>query len=101
ARTMPFGLVIDEETSWGEQVRVSQTSVCGRWGAIVGDLRYFSDRYGRTRGSIEGTQIPYELVWESAKIEEGEVVYDPGYKREPLRMRRVRRYHGFELDADE
>ncbi len=44
---MPFDLVIDEETSWGEEVRVSQTSVCGRWGAVTGDLRYFADRTGR------------------------------------------------------
>jgi hypothetical protein len=101
ARVMPFGIVIDEETSWGEQVRVSQTSVCGSWGAIVGDLRYFSDRFGRTRGSIEGTQIPYELVWEYAKVREGELVYDPGHKRAPLRLRRVRIFHDFELDADE
>ena len=32
ARVMPFDLVIDEETSWGEEVRVSQTSVCGELG---------------------------------------------------------------------
>jgi ATP-dependent helicase HrpA len=51
---MPFDLVIDEETSWGEEVRVSQTSVCGTWGAVAGQLRYFSDKNGRTRGSIEG-----------------------------------------------
>ncbi len=99
ARVMPFSLVIDEETSWGEQVRVSQTSVCGNWGAIVGDLRYFSDRFGRTRGAIEGTQIPWDLLWKHAKVEEGQVILDPSKRRAPLVKRRIRAYHGFELDA--
>lgn len=101
ARVMPFDMVIDEETSWGEQVRVSQTSVCGSWGAIVGELRYFSDRFGRARGSIEGTQIPYDLIWEYARADDAELVYDPGHRRAPLRLRSVRNYHGFELDASE
>jgi ATP-dependent helicase HrpA len=101
ARVMPFDLVIDEETSWGEEVRVSQTSVCGRWGVVVGDLRYFSDRTGRARGSIEGTQLPYELIWEHAEVAGGELEYDPAQKRSPLRLRRTRSYHGFELDAED
>ena len=101
ARVGPFDLVIDEETGWGEQVRVSQTSVCGRWGAVMGDLRYFSDRFGRARGSIEGTQLPYELLWEHADRGEEQVVYDPGQRRAPLRARRVRSYQGFELDSEE
>lgn len=101
ARVGPFDLVIDEETAWGEQVRVSQTSVCGRWGAVMGDLRYFSDRFGRARGSIEGTQLPYELLWEHAEGGEDELVYDPGHRRAPLRSRRVRSYQGFELDSEE
>jgi ATP-dependent helicase HrpA len=101
ARVAPFDLVLDEETSWGEQVRVSQTSVCGKWGAVMGDLRYFSDRFGRARGSIEGTQLPYELLWEHAEQGEVELVYDPGHRRAPLRARRVRNYQGFELDSEE
>ncbi len=101
ARVMPFDLVIDEETSWGEQIRISQTSVCSNWGAIVGDLRYFSDRFGRTRGAIEGTQVPYEMIWKHAVVREGDVVYDAANRRAPLRLRRVREYHGFELDAEE
>src|SRR5690606_8986973 len=101
ARVGPFDLVIDEETAWGEQVRVSQTSVCGRWGAVMGDLRYFSDRFGRARGSIEGTQLPYELLWEFAEGGEDELVYDPEHRRTPLRARRVRSYQGFELDSEE
>jgi hypothetical protein len=101
AELMPFDLVIDEETSWGEEVRVSQTSVCGSWGPIAGDLRYFSDRFGRARGSIEGTQIPFDMIWRHAEISEGEVVYDPGHRRAPLRMRASRLYHGFELEVEE
>jgi ATP-dependent helicase HrpA len=101
ARVMPFALVIDEETSWGEEVRVSQSSVCGSWGPVTGDLRYFSDRFGRARGSIEGTQLPYELVWQHAEVEAGELVYDPGHRRAPLRLSRSRSYHGFELESEE
>ena len=67
----------------------------------MGDLRYFSDRFGRARGSIEGTQLPYELLWEHAEGGEDEVVYDPGHRRAPLRARRVRSYQGFELDSEE
>ena len=101
ARVAPFDLVLDEETSWGEQVRVSPTSVCGRWGAVMGELRYFSDRFGRARGSIEGTQIPYELIREYADQGEVEMAYDPGHRRAPLRARRVKSYQGFELDSEE
>ncbi|CAN5834987.1 hypothetical protein BH23GEM6_BH23GEM6_17320 [soil metagenome] len=101
ARVMPFDIVIDEETAWGEEVRVSQTSVCGRWGVIVGDLRYFSDRTGRARGSIEGTQLPHDMIWEAAAVSGGEVTYDPGQRRSPLRLRSARTYFGFELDSDE
>src|SRR5690606_23613516 len=43
AQFMPFDLVIDEETAWGESARVSKTSVAGSWGAIAGSLRYFAD----------------------------------------------------------
>jgi len=56
---------------------------------------------GRARGSIEGTQLPYEMIWEAAKVSQGEVTYDPGQRRSPLRLRSARTYFGFELDADE
>lgn len=101
AEVMPFDLVIDEETSWGEEVRVSKTSVCGSWGAIAGDLRYFSDRFGRARGSIEGTQLPHDLIWKSMGKGEREIRYDPGHRRSPLRVHVAHTYHGFELESDD
>lgn len=101
AEVMPFDLVMDGETSWGEEVGTAPTSVCGRWGAIAGQLRYFSDRFGRARGSIEGTEIPYHLIWEHAELADGTLRYDPGRPRAPLRLRRARTYHGFELEAEE
>ena len=101
ARVMPFSLVIDEETSWGEQVSVSKTSVCGAWGPVAGEIVYFADKSGRARGSISGTQLPMELVWEYAQAGEAEPIYDPGHRRAPLRLRKTREYFGFELDSDE
>jgi ATP-dependent helicase HrpA len=101
AEVMPFDLVIDGETSWGEEVGVAPSSVCDRWGAITGSLRYFSDRYGRTRGSIEGTEIPFKLIWENAETGLGELTYNPSYPRAPLRLRTARIYHGFELESEE
>lgn len=66
----------------------------------MGEIRYFSDRFGRARGSIEGTQLPYDLIAEHAGRGEVEVVYEPERRRVPLQVRRVRSYQGFELDAD-
>ncbi|HET7230600.1 MAG TPA: hypothetical protein VFJ16_11395, partial [Longimicrobium sp.] len=101
ARVMPFDLVIDEETSWGEEVRVSKTSVCGNWGPVAGEILYFADKSGRTRGSISGTQLDMDLIWEFAQVADSHVVYDPAHKRNPLRLIRTREYHGFELDRDD
>ena len=100
ARVMPFQLVIDGETSWGEEVQTSRTSVCGNWGAVAGDLRYFSDKHGRARGSIEGTEIPHVLIREFADVDVGTILYDSD-RRRPLVLRRSRVFHGFELDSSE
>ena len=100
ARFMPFDLVIDEETADGQEARVSKTSVCGSWGPIAGELRYFADRFGIPRASIEGTQIPIELVRRYAKRGPTDVAYDPRRKHSPLALRRTLMYHGFELDRE-
>jgi hypothetical protein len=100
AAYMPFTLVMDEKTAWGDDARVSKTSVCGSWGGITGELRYFADKFGNPRASIEGTQIPYDLLRRFADVAAGEVVYDPNNRRSPLALRRRVTFHGFELERD-
>jgi ATP-dependent helicase HrpA len=100
AQYMPFDLVINEETADGMEARVSKTSVCGSWGAIAGDLRYFADRNGNPRAAIEGTQIPMELIRKYATRSGDEIVYDARRKNAPLVMRRKLEYFGFELERE-
>src|SRR3954466_13635740 len=100
AEFMPFDLVIDEMTSWGEEARVSKTSVCGSWGAIAGELRYFADRFGNPRASIEGTQLPMDLVRRFATEEEATFAYDAERRKAPLVLTRRVEYFGFELDRE-
>jgi ATP-dependent helicase HrpA len=97
ARIMPFDLVIEERTATGEEARVAKSSVCGSWGAVAGELRYFTDRFGIVRASIEGTQIPFDFVRRYAAYGAPEVVYDPKHKRNPLVVRRALEYFGFVL----
>ena len=101
ARLQPFSLVIDEETASGESARVSKTSVCGSWGAIAGDLRYFADRFGVARAAIEGTQIPRHLVRENATEHAPEIVFDRERSQAPLVRRRRVTYFGFELERED
>ena len=100
ARYMPFDLVIDEETADGQEARVSKTSVCGSWGPIAGELRYFADRFGVPRASIEGTQIPIEVVRRYATRGAADVVYDPRRKQSALALRTTLTYHGSELERE-
>jgi ATP-dependent helicase HrpA len=97
AEYMPFDLVIDEETAAGDEARVSKTSVCGSWGAIGGEIRYFADKLGIPRASIEGTQVPMDLVRRYARSGEAELVFEPDRKRAPLVLRRRIDYFGFDL----
>jgi len=100
ARVMPFDLVIDEETAKGEPVRVSRGSVCGSWGGVAGTIRYFADRQGVTRGAIEGTQLPYDLIRRYARADAASVAYDPRHRKTPLLAVRRVTYFGFELDRE-
>jgi hypothetical protein len=100
AQYLPFTLVIDEQTASGDEARVSKTSVCGSWGPIAGSLRYFADKFGKPRASIEGTQIPYDLLRPYASVTEGELIYNADSKRAPLVLRRRVLYHGFELERE-
>ena len=100
AQYMPFELVIDERTADGNEARVSKTSVCGSWGAIAGDLRYFADRSGIPRAAIEGTQIPIELIRRYATRGKAALIYDPRRKHGPLVLKRTLDYFGFELESE-
>ena len=100
AQVMPFDLVIDEETAWGESARVGKTSVCGSWGAVAGTLRFFADRMGIPRASIEGTQLAPALIRKYATFGDSTIAYDPQRKQGQLvRTRRVT-YGGFELERE-
>jgi hypothetical protein len=101
AKVMPFDLVIDEETADGQEARVSKTSVCGSWGAIVGTLRYFADRFGVPRASIEGTQLPMSLIRRHATATGGALAVDPSRSRDALVLFQRVTYHGFELEREE
>jgi ATP-dependent helicase HrpA len=100
AEYMPFDLVIDEQTAWGEEARVSKTSVCGSWGAIAGELRYFADRFGNPRASIEGTQLPMDVLRRFATGNEATLEYDGERRKSPLVLRRRVEYFGFELERE-
>jgi ATP-dependent helicase HrpA len=101
ARVMPFDLVIDEETADGQEARVSKTSVCGSWGAITGTLRYFADRFGVPRASIEGTQLHMSLVRRHAASSGGALDIDSSHSRDVLVLTRRVTYHGFELERED
>jgi ATP-dependent helicase HrpA len=100
AEYMPFDLVIDEQTAWGEEARVSKTSVCGSWGAIAGELRYFADRFGNPRASIEGTQLPMDVIRRYATGDEATLLYDGERRKAPLVLKRRVDYFGFELERE-
>jgi hypothetical protein len=83
-----------------DEARVSKTSVCGSWGAVAGDLRYFADKFGNPRASIEGTQVPADLIRRYAHTGESELFYDPERKHAALTLRRRVTYYGFELERE-
>ena len=100
AKIMPFDLVIDEQTADGREARVSRSSVCGSWGAIAGSLRYFADRFGVPRASIEGTQIPERAIRRYAQRGRPDVIFERQRRREGLMLVRTVEYFGFTLDRE-
>src|SRR5215207_8089805 len=100
ARIMPFDLVIDEHTADGQEARVSKTSVAGSWGAVAGALRFFADRFGVPRASIEGTTLSYDLVREYATLGPPKIVLGGPRKNQRLMIERRRTYFGFELETE-
>jgi len=100
AKIMPFDLVIDEQTPDGREARVSRSSVCGSWGAIAGNLRYFADRFGVPRASIEGTQVPERAIRRYARRGRPNVVFERQRRREGLMIERTVEYFGFTLDRE-
>ncbi len=101
ARVMPFDLVIDGETASGEEVRVSRSSVCGSWGAIAGTVRFFADRFGVPRASIEGTQLSSGLIRRYARQSGESLMLDTRHHGDRLKEVRNLRYFGFELEREE
>ncbi len=100
ARFMPFDLVVEEQTVDGHEARVSKTSVCGSWGAVAGTLRYFADRFGIPRASIEGTQLSMDLLKRHAERHPPELVFDADRKSAPVLLRRRVTFYGFELSSE-
>lgn len=100
AQVMPFDLVVDEQTAWGESARVGKTSVCGSWGAVAGTLRFFADRMGIPRASIEGTQLAPALLRRFATYGESAIAYDPHRRQGQLVRTRHVTYGGFELERE-
>lgn len=100
AEVMPFDLVIDEHTADGQEVRVGKTSVAGTWGAVAGNVRYFADRFGVPRASVEGTTISYELVRRQASFGPPEIVVTGTRRHQQLAVARKLAYFGFQLETD-
>ncbi|MBW7934609.1 MAG: DEAD/DEAH box helicase [Gemmatimonadaceae bacterium] len=100
AEVVPFDLVMDEQTASGEEARVSKTSVCGTWGAIVGTLRYFADKWGVPRAAIEGTQLSKDLVRRHATAHAPALVFDGKHKQTPLALERRVTFSGFDLSRE-
>ena len=100
AKEMPFDLVLDEHTADGQEVRVAKTSVAGTWGAVAGNVRYFADRFGVPRASVEGTTISYELVRRYASLGPPEIVVTGTRKHQQLAVARRLEYFGFQLETD-
>jgi hypothetical protein len=101
ARVMPFDLVLDEQTADGQEVRVGKSSLAGTWGAVAGTVRFFADRFGVPRASIDGTTIPFEMVRRFAKRGEPVIHVGGPRKHQGLVVARTVSYFGFDLETIE
>jgi len=99
AKVMPFDLVIDEHTADGQEARISRSSMAGSWGAVAGSLRYFADRFGTPRASIEGTTLGYDLIRSHAGWSAPQVLVTGPRRQQRLAVERRRHYFGFELET--
>ena len=95
AKWMPFDLAIEETLADGSEARVGRSSMCGPDGAIIGDLRYFADRNGVPRASIEGTQLSLERLKKFAKPTEVSIEYNVNRPAAPLTATTTTEYFGF------
>jgi len=98
ARIMPFELVIDERTAEGQDVRVGKNSFASSWGAVAGNIRWFADRFGVARASIEGTTLTHDQVRRHSTWERPKVIVSGPRKHQGLAITRKRVYFGFFLE---
>jgi len=98
ARIMPFELVIDERSAEGQEVRVGKNSFASSWGAVAGNIRWFADRFGVARASIEGTTLSHDQVRRHSKWERPKVIVAGPRKHQELAVTRKRVYFGFFLE---
>src|SRR5206468_919822 len=72
----------------------------GYRGAVAGTLRYFADRFGVPRASIEGTQLPERALRRYARRGAPGVVFERQRRREGLMVVRTVEYFGFVLERE-
>ena len=99
ARIQPFDLVLDDQTADGQEARVSRTSVAASWGGVAGSLKYFADRFGVARASIEGTTIPLDLIRKYAVEGPAELVISGTRTHQGFALARRLAYFGFDLET--
>lgn len=98
ARFMPFDLVIGELTADGRTAYVSKSSLCNSNAAVAGELRYFADRNGISRATIEGTEISRQQIRRYAKRSGAKYSYNPWQPQAPLTRNQTSEYFGFVLE---
>ncbi len=99
AKVMPLDLAIDEQLADGTQVRVGKTSLAGSWGPVAGTVRFFADRFGIPRASIEGTTLDYDLIQRHATRCAPRLELCGSRSQQSFGVRRTVSYHGFTLDS--